>query len=137
VRVAKCASADDIERHGASKLELAVKLIELRNGPIKNRTPVAFEKLRCTFDDGEQTVTRAFPDCSVDELRQAIALAAGRESRSKKASPAARAVALSVKKAGVKGVTFSVSARKLSLRVPLDGVAKVARALVNFVPPSE
>jgi hypothetical protein len=136
LRVARYANPADIARYGATKLDLAISLVEAKNGgPLKAHTPIGFDKLRCTFKEGDQVVTRPLAEVTVDQVRAAVALARGQEAGSKKASPAAKVVDAAVKKAGVKGVTFSVSKTTLTLRVPLEGVAKVARALSAFTPP--
>lgn len=136
LRVARYASPADIEQYTPSRLDLAISLVEARNGgPLKARTPIAFDKLRFAVKEGEATTTLAFGDMTVEQLRLALALARGREATSKKASPAASAVDAALKKSGVKGVTFSVSKKTLALRIPLDAVAKVARALAGFTVP--
>jgi hypothetical protein len=60
LRVAKYASPDEIERYTVSRLDLAIAIVETKNGgPLQERTPIAFDKLRCSFKDGTETVTRS------------------------------------------------------------------------------
>lgn len=138
VRVARFASATDVQAYGPSKLDAAISLLEVQNGgPLKHGAPVDFARLRCTFTDGGQTVTKSFRECSVAQLRSAIALAKGHQATSHKASPAARAIAAVVKKSGAKGVTFSVSKGHVSFRVGLSDVARLGAALAHFEPPPD
>lgn len=137
LRVAKYANPSEVELYTVSKLDLAIAIVETRNhGPLKGRTPIAFEKLRFPFLDGTETVTRSFPDMTVGQLRSALALARGRDVKSKNASPAAKRIAAALKASGVKGVTFSVSTKTCSLRVPLEGLGRVAKALSGWTAPT-
>ncbi len=133
VRVAKYASPVEIERYGASRLDLAIALVEAQNGgPLKARTPIAFEKLRFTVKVAGKLATKSFGDLKVEDLRAALALAKGREARSKQASPVSLALTQAFKKAKVKDVTFTASAKRLVVRLPLDQVARVGAVLASL-----
>lgn len=74
MRVARYANPEEIEQYTPSRLELAISLVEAKNGgPLQGRTPIAFEKLRFAFKRDGKVVTRAFADMSVQELRAAVA----------------------------------------------------------------
>lgn len=134
MRVAKWARSADIELYGASKLDLAITLLEAEQGsPLTRGAPLDFARLRVTFKDGAKSVVRAFGECSAISLRAAIALARGKDATSPKATPEARAVGAAINKSGVKGVTFSVSKGHLSACVALPDVVKVAQALCGLV----
>ncbi len=135
IRVARFANADDIERFTPTRLNLAIAWLEAKAGaPLKGNTPVAFERLRFPFKADGKTVSKSLEDITVAELNLALALLKGRESTSKKASPVARALAELIKQSGVKA-TATVSAKSVTLQVPLDGLSKLSGLLAKFVPP--
>jgi hypothetical protein len=103
---------------------------------MKRGTPVAFAKLRCTFKRQGKVVTLPFPECSVADLRAAIALARGNGAEPAHKSPEARAVAAALKKSGSKEVTFTLSKQALTLRLPLADLVQVAKALTAYQAPT-
>ena len=133
VRVAKYASAKELERYGASVLDAAITFVEAKNGgPLKGRTPIDFATLRIPVKSGSKRLA----DSTVKELRAAIALLRGHARASTKSSPEASAVDGLFKRAGVKGVTFDVRQHTLVLRVPLESIAVVGKALSAYAPPA-
>ena len=136
MRVAKYASADDIERFTSSRLDAAITYVETKNGgPLRGRTPIDFAKLRFPFKREGKTVSKTMVDITMAELRDAIALLKGRETASKKASPLGRALSEVLKRSKVKGASVSVSASQVVLRVPVSGIDAVAAALAKFKSP--
>lgn len=137
IRVAKYANADDIEKYTPSRLDLAITFVETKNhGPLKGRTPIDFAKLHFPFKQGDTLVSKTLAEITVAELHDAIAHLKGREASSHKASPVAKALDASIKKAGVKGVKVSLTKQSVTLRLPVEAIAKVAKALVGFKPPA-
>lgn len=136
VHVATCATADDVALYGATKLSLAIALLEAKNGgPLKHGAPIAFAKLRCTFKQSGKTATKPFAQCSAAEVRAAISLARGPQADKAK-SPEAKAVAAALKKSGSRETAFSISKQRLTLHVPLADLVKVAKALVSYQAPT-
>jgi hypothetical protein len=136
IRVARFANADDIERFTPTRLSLAIAWLEAKAGaPLKGNTPIAFERVRFPFKVDGKTVSKSLEEITVAELNLALALLKGRERTSKKASPTARALLELIKKSGVKA-TATVSAKSVTLQVPLDGLSKLSGLLAKFVPPA-
>ncbi len=137
LRIARHASAEEIAKYTVSALDLAIAILESKNGaPLKGRTPIAFDKLRFSFKDTTGLVTRAFSEMTVAQLRLALAYARGHATKAKKLSPAALAIESAIKRSKAKGVTFNVSGKTVSLHLPLAELAQVARTLSGFSNPS-
>ena len=133
MRVAKYATAKELETYGASRLDAAITFVETKNGgPLKGRTPIDFATLRFPVKGG----TKRLADATVEELRAAIATLKGHAHSSRKASPEATALSLLLSKGKVKGVTFDVRKDIVVLRVPLASLSAAGRALAAFKAPS-
>lgn len=133
MRVAKYATAADLERYGASVLDLAIAYLEATHGPTNGRAPVDFEKLRIPVGaDGD---TRPLSQVTAAELREALRRVRTHDAASKKASPAAQLIAALLKKAGATHVSFSLGSRGIVLHAPLTELASAGKALSGFVPP--
>jgi|APLak6261675434_1056106.scaffolds.fasta_scaffold01306_2 hypothetical protein len=129
MRVAKYATAREVETYGASRLDAAITFVETKNGgALKGRTPIDFASLRFPVKDG----TKKLADATVEELRDAVATLKGRQRAAEKASPEATAISALLKKNKVKGVTFDVRKDLVVLRVPLTTLATTGRALAAF-----
>lgn len=132
MRVAKYATAKEIETYGASRLDAAITFIETKNGgPLKGRTPIDFATLRFPAEKG----TKRLADLSVKQLRSAIATLKGRAKTSTQASPQASAIAALLDNAKVKNVSIDVRRDVVVLRVPLDSIAIVGTALSAYQSP--
>jgi hypothetical protein len=133
MRVAKYATAKEIETYGASRLDAAISFIETKNGgPLKGRTPIDFGTIRFPIKEG----TKRLSELTVEQLRAAIANLKGRKVLSTKASPEAKAIQTLLAKTKVKGLSVDVRRDVLVLRVPLPSVATVAKALASYKPPT-
>ncbi len=136
VRVAKYATPTDIETYTARRLDLAIAIVEFKNGgPLKAHTPLDFARLRFPVPKGKTVSMKGLAQCSVADLAAALAHLRGREAASKKASPLAQSVAATLAKAKVKGATAHLVGQTVVLRVPVVGLAKVGHALGTFVAP--
>ncbi len=132
MRVAKYATAKEIETFGASRLDAAITFIEAKNGgPLKGRTPIDFSTMRFPVDGGNKRLA----ELTVQDLRGAIAKLKGRAKTSTKASPQASAISALLSKAKLGGVFVDVRRNELVLRVPLDSVAAVGKALAGYRAP--
>lgn len=132
MRVAKYATAREVEIYGASRLDAAITFVETKNGgALKGRTPVDFATLRFPVKEGSKKLA----DATVEDLREAVATLKGRARASTKASPEARAISSLLSRSKVKGVTFDVRKDVVVLRVPLTSVSAVGRALAAFKAP--
>jgi hypothetical protein len=132
MRVARYATAKEIETFGASRLDAAITFIEARNGgPLKARTPIDFSTLRFPVDGGSKRLS----DITVQEVRAAIAKVKGRARTSAKASPQATALNGLLAKAKISGVAVDVRRNEVVLRVPLASVAAVGKALAQYKAP--
>lgn len=70
MRVAKYATAKEVETYGGSRLDAAITFVETKNGgPLKGRTPIDFTTLRFPIKEGGKKLA----DTTVEELREAIA----------------------------------------------------------------
>ena len=129
MRVAKYATAKEIETYGASRLDAAITFLETKNnGPLKGRTPIDFAAFRFPVRGG----TMKLAEATVEDLRDAIATLKGHKRASTKASPEATAISGLLAKSKVKGVTFDVRREVVVLRVPLASLSLVGRALAGF-----
>ncbi|MBL8914640.1 MAG: hypothetical protein JNM17_28305 [Archangium sp.] len=129
VRVAKYASAKEVELYGASRLDAAITFVETQNGgALKGRTPIDFAALRFTTTGGKKSLA----DATVEDLREAIAHLKGNKAASEKASPEAVAIKKLLSAAKVKGVTFDVRKDLVVLRVPLKSLSSTAKALAKY-----
>lgn len=70
-------------------------------------------------------------------MHAAIAHLKGHEATSHKASPVAKAIDSTIKKAGVNHVKVSLNKQSLTLRLPVDSLAAVATALPGFKGPTQ
>jgi hypothetical protein len=131
MRVAKYATAREVETYGASRLDAAITFVETKNGgALKGRTPIDFASLRFPVKSG----TKKLEQATVEDLRDAIAALKGTTRASVKASPEATAISALLEKSKVKGVTFDVRKDLVVLRVPLANLATAGRALAAFKP---
>lgn len=129
VRVAKYASAKEVERYGSSRLDLAITFVETKNGgALKGRTPIDFAALRFSTPGGKKSLIEA----SVEDVRHAIAELKGKKTTSEKASPEATAIKKLLSAAKVKGVAFDVRRELVILRIPLAGLGAAAKALAKY-----
>jgi hypothetical protein len=129
IRVAKYASAKELELYGASRLDAAITWVETRNGgALKGRTPIDFAALRFATPSGRKSLL----DATVEDLRAAIARLKGHKATSEKASPEASAIKKLLAAGKVKGVHFDVRKDLVVLRVPLTALASAGKALARY-----
>ena len=133
MRIAKLSSPSEVEAFGASKLDIAIAYVEAREKKsIEARGDVDFARLRIQFTLSGAKVTRSMSTVSVAELREALSQLAVRPK--KKVSPQMQLVLAAVKRSGVEGVKATAVGGALNLRVPMSGVAALARELTDFDP---
>lgn len=132
MRVAKYATAKEIETFGTSRLDVAIGFIETKNGgPLKGRTPIDFSTLRFPVEGG----TKRLAELTVQDVRAATAKLKGRGKTSTKASPQATAITDLLTKAKISGVSVDVRRQEVVLRVPLASVAAVGKAISGYKAP--
>ncbi len=118
LRVAKYASADDIERYSASRLNLAIAYAEAVSGGPQDR--IAFDRLKIRRPG---TKGRALEHVTLAELRDSLATVVGRTS----ALPQVAIDAIDAAKSA--GARATVVRKHLVVRVPLGRVTALVRAL--------
>lgn len=135
-RVAKLATPAEVAKYSPTRLYWGIAYIEAKQkGPLTNRGSIDFDKLRIQFKRDGKAMSKGLLQLALSELRAAVRLATGHEAKKPKETPAAKAIDAAMKKAGVKSAKVTVSKTTLVLRVPLTGVAAVARELADFVLP--
>jgi len=136
IRIVKLATVDEIRGIGVFRLNLAIAYLEGESGkPIESASSVDFTKLRISFKVDGDAVTKSLTTITRQELALAVAQLPVNVAKPRKPSPAAKAVGEAVKRSGVKGAKATVTQRLLVLRVPLDGIAAIARELTGFKVP--
>ncbi len=133
VRVAKLATAHEVERYSVARLSFAIAYIEARGQKrIKSRGELAFDELKIHFTRDGKGFVRSLLDISYADLKLAVVQATGHDKKPPKQSPAAKAVIEAVKASGVKDVKTTVTKTMVTLRMPLTGLSAVARELAGF-----
>jgi hypothetical protein len=99
------------------------------------QNPAACLKLHFTRDD--KTFTKSLLDIAYADLVLAVSQATGHAAKSVKQSPSAKAVNAALKRSGVKEAKATVTKNFVTLRMPLTGLAAVAKELADFTPPGD
>jgi len=134
MRVVKLATVEDVKTYKVGKLNLAITYVEGKGKKaLGGRDDIDFAKLRIPVAQSGKVVSKSLRDISYFELREAIRELAIRP-RAKPASPEMKLVLAALKRSGVKGVKATYTNGALNLRLPMSGVAAIARELTDFDP---
>lgn len=132
IRVARYATAKDIDTYGATRLDAALGWIEAKTGgPVKGELPVAFDRVRIPVTRAGEARAVGLSDATVEEIERATkALGKGAKKGPKSAARTALLEGLGKHKA-LAEVDVSVSGGMASFRrVPLASLDLFGRALV-------
>ena len=133
LRVAKCATAADVERYGPTRLYAAIAYLEAKRGqPLKQA--VDFDALRIELEVEGKPVARPLGFISKSELTEAVAHAvANRATQASQKSPLVSTLESAVKRSKVTGARVKVSRDWVTLRIPKSGLAALGRELATIV----
>ena len=137
-RVARLATAADLEKYGATKIDAVLDYIEATTGgPLKNRLPIALGELRIPVGAKGQSKKATLVDATREQIRAATRALKQKHGAATKTSPQATAIAKAIATAGLKGIDVVVHRGTFDLRaIPFDALATLARILATVkLPP--
>jgi len=125
MHVAALATARQVERYTATRLELAIAFVEAKAGrTLEHRGDLDFDRLRITVERAGVAISAPLHDVSHRELRALLAAL-------KVKRRGADALVAVLRRAGLEHLEVTVRNDQLVLKTPLEGLASVARALTT------
>lgn len=137
-RVARLATATDIELYGDTKIDAVLDYLEAKTGgPLKSRVPVALAAVRIPVGAKGESHQVALTDATREQVRAATRALRQMHGVATKASPHAAAIARALAAAGLKNIDVVVHRGSFDLRaIPFDAVTKLGRSLAAMkLPP--
>jgi hypothetical protein len=139
-RVARVASAADIELYGDTKIDAVLDYLERKTGgPLKSRLPVALSAVRIPVGEKGGAVRQvSLAEATREQIRAATRALRNANAEGTKASPQATAIARALSAAGLKGIDVVVHRDGFDLRgIPFASLDKLARTLRSVkLPPA-
>lgn len=136
VRVAKLSTTAELARYGPTRLFLAIAYVEAKTKqPITSRGAVEFDKLKIQFKRDGKVFNKPLRGLPTADLQMAVSQASGEEPKPRKETPVAKAVLAAVKASGVKGASATVTKTKVTLRVSVEGLIELIKALSDLKMP--
>ena len=133
-RVARFASAAEIELYKPAKLDALVGYLEAKaGGPIHGKLPVSLDRVRVPVKDG----TASLDEASREDLRAATRALSKKKRRQTTLSAQGAAIVAALEKANLKGIEVSLSKGTVTLRaIPLSDFTRAAAILAKLkLPP--
>ncbi len=138
MRVAHLATVAEVEKHTPTRLLLAISYVEAKTKqPIKDRGSIDFDTLKIQLKRSGKIITKLFGAFSYTDLREAVAQVSEGTTKPNKQTPAGKAITEALKASGVKEAKATVTKTKVTLRVPLEGLPAIIKALGDFKLPTE
>lgn len=138
-RVARLATAADIEKYGDTKIDAVLDFLEAKTGgPVKSRLPIALPAVRIPVGSKGEVHQVSLDDASREQIRAATRVLKQTHGQATKASPQGTAIAKALAAAGFRSIDVVVHRDGFDLRgITFDALAKLAKALagVKLPPP--
>jgi len=132
IRIVRLTTAAEIAKYSATRINQAIIYLEAKTKVrIKDKAAVDFETLRIQFKRDKKLVSETLATISRSEMLEAIAQLSVPDVAAK-TTPVQKAVLGAVKRSGVTGAKASVTKTRVTLSVPIAGLAAIGRELAEL-----